>query len=540
MCRGCVFGRVMLCWWGYVIPTLGTQKSAPKEIIWLKQLVLGCGWHYSKQRFVRRKECFPKRESYDHPERSIPGVRKPTEAPNYTWSFFFFTFDAAKRGRDKGDTASRIMCVIASKRKDLDWRAASLVSARLKCAFFLRMSTQDARLAVPRETVYFRHSATQFKWQSGGGRESCDMDSPRSPATREAQKRCLLANHGHSVFELPNSDWPSQRHDGNTARLARRSDEALGVRVRVALIAPSLLDLDRGEGGPPTFNLKTLYETTPASSINGDGTGEIMNGAVQVQKAGALYADALRRNLLHPDWLPLIVMQRIALFRKRRSEPVHINPRCLRLRLLDVSAASFRGTARPCPFLRGRPLSGVRTSSHWRLAPRRTSLWPTSALSLVPRHTVYRLQFVALPAVLIPPSSVLLGSRERQGKHRGLRDAFGKELHMHSPGTGRKNQRKELKKGAAVRKLNGDLSSTRPRRYKICDQLTSGEYRQSLLFPVLKLKYALTFSLWLARKTRMVSDWLFHFPALSVQRDRRTCAAGTSPIFHMGSRWLSG
>ncbi|KAJ8871771.1 hypothetical protein PR048_028111 [Dryococelus australis] len=37
-----------------------------------------------------------------------------------------------------------------------------------------------------------------------------------------------------------------QRHDGNTARLARRGDEALGVRVSVARIAPSLLDLGRG------------------------------------------------------------------------------------------------------------------------------------------------------------------------------------------------------------------------------------------------------------------------------------------------------
>ncbi|KAJ8869249.1 hypothetical protein PR048_030821 [Dryococelus australis] len=36
-----------------------------------------------------------------------------------------------------------------------------------------------------------------------------------------------------------------QRHDGNTARLARRSEETVGVRVRVARIAPSLLDLGR-------------------------------------------------------------------------------------------------------------------------------------------------------------------------------------------------------------------------------------------------------------------------------------------------------
>ncbi|KAJ8870790.1 hypothetical protein PR048_027089 [Dryococelus australis] len=33
-----------------------------------------------------------------------------------------------------------------------------------------------------------------------------------------------------------------KRHDGNTARIARRSDEELGVRVSVARIAPSLLD----------------------------------------------------------------------------------------------------------------------------------------------------------------------------------------------------------------------------------------------------------------------------------------------------------
>ncbi|KAJ8892309.1 hypothetical protein PR048_004889 [Dryococelus australis] len=38
------------------------------------------------------------------------------------------------------------------------------------------------------------------------------------------------------------------RHDGNTARLARRSDEALGVPVSVARIAPSLLGLGRPTG----------------------------------------------------------------------------------------------------------------------------------------------------------------------------------------------------------------------------------------------------------------------------------------------------
>ncbi|KAJ8892077.1 hypothetical protein PR048_004654 [Dryococelus australis] len=38
---------------------------------------------------------------------------------------------------------------------------------------------------------------------------------------------------------------PDPDHDGNTARLALRSDKALGLRVRVARIAPSLVDLGR-------------------------------------------------------------------------------------------------------------------------------------------------------------------------------------------------------------------------------------------------------------------------------------------------------
>ncbi|KAJ8875886.1 hypothetical protein PR048_023793 [Dryococelus australis] len=50
------------------------------------------------------------------------------------------------------------------------------------------------------------------------------------------------------------------RYDGNTARLARRSDEALGVRVSVARIAPSLLDFGRGV---PTWVHPTLKVEAP-------------------------------------------------------------------------------------------------------------------------------------------------------------------------------------------------------------------------------------------------------------------------------------
>ncbi|KAJ8872391.1 hypothetical protein PR048_025995 [Dryococelus australis] len=50
---------------------------------------------------------------------------------------------------------------------------------------------------------------------------------------------------------------PVRRRDGNTARLARRSDEALEVCVSVARIAPSLLDLERAAPSHSNRNLKT-------------------------------------------------------------------------------------------------------------------------------------------------------------------------------------------------------------------------------------------------------------------------------------------
>ncbi|KAJ8888801.1 hypothetical protein PR048_008293 [Dryococelus australis] len=47
------------------------------------------------------------------------------------------------------------------------------------------------------------------------------------------------------TFSVKKSLFALQRYDGITARIARRSDEALGVRVTVARIVPSLLDLGR-------------------------------------------------------------------------------------------------------------------------------------------------------------------------------------------------------------------------------------------------------------------------------------------------------
>ncbi|KAJ8881328.1 hypothetical protein PR048_017809 [Dryococelus australis] len=54
------------------------------------------------------------------------------------------------------------------------------------------------------------------------------------------------------------------RHDGNTARFARRSDETLGVRVSVTRIAPSLLDLGPEEGGRDAQGLAPAIDTIPS------------------------------------------------------------------------------------------------------------------------------------------------------------------------------------------------------------------------------------------------------------------------------------
>ncbi|KAJ8884324.1 hypothetical protein PR048_016181 [Dryococelus australis] len=59
------------------------------------------------------------------------------------------------------------------------------------------------------------------------------------------RKKSLLLP-AYVLTDAPNITCTVQRHDGNTARLARRNDETLGVRVSVARIAPPLLDLGRG------------------------------------------------------------------------------------------------------------------------------------------------------------------------------------------------------------------------------------------------------------------------------------------------------
>ncbi|KAJ8872261.1 hypothetical protein PR048_025863 [Dryococelus australis] len=67
-------------------------------------------------------------------------------------------------------------------------------------------------------------------------------------ASRIVPKRYCVISKRLNGRKIANNNWQLsiQDHDGNTARLARRGDEALGVRVSVARIAPSLIHLGRG------------------------------------------------------------------------------------------------------------------------------------------------------------------------------------------------------------------------------------------------------------------------------------------------------
>ncbi|KAJ8877485.1 hypothetical protein PR048_021940 [Dryococelus australis] len=60
-----------------------------------------------------------------------------------------------------------------------------------------------------------------------------------------------------------------KRYDGNSARLASRSDETLGVRVSAARIAPSLLDLGRGVPKEPARPPPRRSELNPRPGHSG-------------------------------------------------------------------------------------------------------------------------------------------------------------------------------------------------------------------------------------------------------------------------------
>ncbi|KAJ8867462.1 hypothetical protein PR048_031264 [Dryococelus australis] len=78
-------------------------------------------------------------------------------------------------------------------------------------------------------------------WTAGGGGGRSSPRSRANPGTSPSRH-----SHEHTRAQGKSSQADTRHrhdHDGNIARLARRSDEALGVRVSVARIAPSLLDL---------------------------------------------------------------------------------------------------------------------------------------------------------------------------------------------------------------------------------------------------------------------------------------------------------
>ncbi|KAJ8870635.1 hypothetical protein PR048_029658 [Dryococelus australis] len=192
------------------------------------------------------------------------------------------------RGSNKVYSASSIKCAIASKSKALNWRAvfSSQFLMDLTLSFILRprrngfnprsvhfgfsqvgIEPDDAagrrRVGSPgRRRLYFSGDKLQIlrpmnvegKQRGGGG----DL----LHAFQDCENRSALPTYGASTARLSvRTGRPGThllcRHDGNTARRARRSDEALGARVSVARIAPSLLDF--GRGGEDETDFKDTY-----------------------------------------------------------------------------------------------------------------------------------------------------------------------------------------------------------------------------------------------------------------------------------------
>ncbi|KAJ8872668.1 hypothetical protein PR048_026279 [Dryococelus australis] len=100
---------------------------------------------------------------------------------------------------------------------------------------------------------------------TGWGISLQPRDVPPPPVLTPAVLRApqVVALQGYLIYTV-------QRHDGNTARLARRSDEALEVRVSVARITFSLLDLGTvggGGGDIPLLRLAPGFKAARAFGI---------------------------------------------------------------------------------------------------------------------------------------------------------------------------------------------------------------------------------------------------------------------------------
>ncbi|KAJ8871641.1 hypothetical protein PR048_027968 [Dryococelus australis] len=153
-------------------------------------------------------------------------------------------FDAEKRGSDKGDADTRYKSAIAPTREALNLRA---LTGEEGIVFPAGQNSPTAQASFQ----FFAFSEPLGPW--------IDVRSCLPPFSR------LPAFNASGVSIGPSTSLSWKRHDGHTARLARRSDEALGVRVTVARISPSLLDLGRGavvagypRENPPTSGIVRL------------------------------------------------------------------------------------------------------------------------------------------------------------------------------------------------------------------------------------------------------------------------------------------
>ncbi|KAJ8867736.1 hypothetical protein PR048_031539 [Dryococelus australis] len=107
--------------------------------------------------------------------------------------------------------------------------------------------------------------ASKETYTSGAAVRGMRATRARERDRERTRKRQRFKFSRHSFHEMKLRSHPAvtdliytvQRHDGNTASLARRGDGALGVRVSVDLVASSLLDLGRAS---PTWLYFVLQE----------------------------------------------------------------------------------------------------------------------------------------------------------------------------------------------------------------------------------------------------------------------------------------
>ncbi|KAJ8888099.1 hypothetical protein PR048_007586 [Dryococelus australis] len=237
-------------------------RTAEQKAAWIRNISSGSGnWSPSATVFTIERCDATRRASANQSLDSSVDRRKRCTSDEH-----WFCRSSPASGNKKNNTSSQLRC------KEVDCRVQLMelhvcVTGNRSTIGRAKNSNKRLPLCSKRKSVrrkLQRVRAAKFACNCISLRaEEVSLTRPqrthspevRTPFTSRRKVRELYCDsaviyHTYETKDEYHLVYTVKRHDGNTARLARRSDEALGVRVSVVRIALSLLDLGLAEEYP--------------------------------------------------------------------------------------------------------------------------------------------------------------------------------------------------------------------------------------------------------------------------------------------------